>query len=92
MPISSIPVREAFIERMMKRYSESTKNIIDTLVDARNWYSNFKEDDCPINDDTLAAVSVYLRHRYVITELSIKEEIRDYNKRVKLKKKRDNLK
>lgn len=93
MPMSTIPVREVFIERLMKRYGQSNKNIIDLLIDAKDWYERTQDnEDSPITQEVVISVSMYLRHRYTYIQSAIEEELKDYNKRVKLDRKKNKLK
>ena len=84
MPLQTIPQRDVFINRLMKRYGQSNKGILDLLIDAKDWFErNPRYQSSPISPDVVAHVSIYLRHRYTKTENLIKEELTHYNRTVR---------
>jgi len=78
----TVPVREVFINRILKKYSMFTKDVVEVMIDAKNYYELTQEDN-PITQESITAVSRFLRTRYNNVEKQAIEEVKEYNIKVK---------
>lgn len=75
----TIPRRDAVIENLMTKISESNKDIIDLLLDCNTWYLESHEEAL-ISSEQLKTISVYMYHKSQKMRNWAKEEIDEYNR------------
>lgn len=84
----TIPRRDAVIESLMEKISESNKDIIDLLIDCNEWYLSTHGEEL-INADQLKTISIFMYHKSQKMRDWAKEEINEYNRKNTTKANKD---
>ena len=86
----TIPRRDAVIEAIMTKVSESNKDIIDLLIDCNEWHKAEYGEDL-FDTDFLPKVSIFMRIKYQKMENWARGEINEYNQKNTTKTNKDSI-